>query len=70
MVLHQNYPRFAYCCLSPTNFAMLHAAWTIYNPRFLKTHTTLQTRVGIATGLVVVGDLIVLGRSSGARHCG
>ena len=24
----------------------------------LKTHTTLQTRVGIATGLVVVGDLI------------
>jgi class 3 adenylate cyclase len=24
----------------------------------LKTHTALQTRVGIATGLVVVGDLI------------
>jgi class 3 adenylate cyclase len=24
----------------------------------LKTHVTLQTRVGIATGLVVVGDLI------------
>jgi class 3 adenylate cyclase/predicted ATPase len=27
----------------------------------LKTHTPLQTRVGIATGLVVVGDLIGLG---------
>jgi class 3 adenylate cyclase len=24
----------------------------------LKTHATLQTRVGIATGLVVIGDLI------------
>jgi class 3 adenylate cyclase len=30
----------------------------------LKTHATLQTRVGIATGLVVVGDLI----GSGASH--
>jgi class 3 adenylate cyclase len=29
----------------------------------LKTHTTLQTRVGIATGLVVVGDLIGSGSS-------
>ena len=29
----------------------------------LKTHTTLQTRVGIATGLVVVGDLIGSGAS-------
>jgi hypothetical protein len=29
----------------------------------LKTHATLQTRVGIATGLVVVGDLIGLGAS-------
>jgi class 3 adenylate cyclase len=26
--------------------------------RDLKTHVTLQTRVGIATGLVVAGDLI------------
>jgi class 3 adenylate cyclase/predicted ATPase len=32
--------------------------------RDLKTHTALQTRVGIATGLVVVGDLI----GSGASH--
>jgi len=29
----------------------------------LRTHTTLQTRVGIATGLVVVGDLIGSGAS-------
>jgi transcriptional regulator with AAA-type ATPase domain len=29
----------------------------------LKTHTALQTRVGIATGLVVVGDLIGSGAS-------
>jgi class 3 adenylate cyclase len=29
----------------------------------LKTHTSLQTRVGIATGLVVVGDLIGSGAS-------
>ena len=29
----------------------------------LKTHTTLQTRVGIATGLVVVGDLIGSGEA-------
>src|SRR6185295_2677870 len=29
----------------------------------LETHTTLQTRVGIATGLVVVGDLIGSGAS-------
>ena len=29
----------------------------------LKTHASLQTRVGIATGLVVVGDLIGLGSS-------
>jgi class 3 adenylate cyclase len=28
----------------------------------LKTHAPLQTRVGIATGLVVVGDLIGSGR--------
>src|SRR5262252_7849872 len=31
--------------------------------RDLKTHTPLQTRVGIATGLVVVGDLIGSGAS-------
>src|SRR5262249_22708595 len=31
--------------------------------RGLKTHTPLQTRVGIATGLVVVGDLIGSGAS-------
>jgi class 3 adenylate cyclase len=35
----------------------------------LKTHAPLQTRVGIATGLVVVGDLIGSGRFSGASHC-
>ena len=29
----------------------------------LKTHAALQTRVGIATGLVVVGDLIGFGAS-------
>ena len=29
----------------------------------LKTHARLQTRVGIATGLVVVGDLIGLGEA-------
>ena len=29
----------------------------------LKTHASLQTRVGIATGLVVVGDLIGSGDS-------
>jgi Adenylate and Guanylate cyclase catalytic domain len=29
----------------------------------LKTHTSLQTRVGIATGLVVVGDLIGSGEA-------
>src|SRR5271156_6392285 len=29
----------------------------------LKTHETLQTRVGIATGLVVIGDLIGSGAS-------
>jgi class 3 adenylate cyclase len=29
----------------------------------LKTHAALQTRVGIATGLVVVGDLIGSGAS-------
>ena len=38
----------------------------------LKTHASLQTRVGIATGLVVVGDLIGSGRrgsgASSARH--
>ena len=28
----------------------------------------LQTRVGIATGMVVVGDLIGVGASAGARH--
>jgi class 3 adenylate cyclase len=31
----------------------------------LKTHAPLQTRVGIATGLVVVGDLIGSGASQG-----
>ena len=38
----------------------------------LKTHAALQTRVGIATGLVVVGDLIGSGasqeRASSARR--
>ena len=35
--------------------------------RELKTHAgSLQTRVGIATGLVVVGDLIGIGRGAGA----
>ena len=29
----------------------------------LKTHAALQTRVGVATGLVVVGDLIGSGAS-------
>ncbi len=32
----------------------------------LKTHAALQTRVGIATGLVVVGDLIGVGRRRSA----
>ena len=36
----------------------------------LKTHAALQTCVGIATGLVVVGDLIGSGASSGASHRG
>ena len=34
----------------------------------LKTHAALQTRVGIATGLVVVGDSDRLGRFSGASN--
>jgi hypothetical protein len=34
----------------------------------LKTQAPLQTRVGIATGLVVVGDLIGSGGFSGAGH--
>ena len=34
----------------------------------LKTHAALQTRVGIATGLVVVGDLIGSGVSQRASH--
>ena len=34
----------------------------------LKTHAALQTRVGIATGLVVVGDLIGSGCLSGASN--
>jgi class 3 adenylate cyclase len=34
----------------------------------LKSSTSLQTRVGIATGLVVVGDLIGSGEA-GARDC-
>ena len=34
----------------------------------LKTHAPLQTRVGVATGLVVVGDLIKLGALSGAGN--
>jgi class 3 adenylate cyclase/predicted ATPase len=33
----------------------------------LRTRTPVQTRVGIATGLVVIGDL---GRSSGGQECG
>jgi class 3 adenylate cyclase len=37
----------------------------------LKTHASLQTRVGIASGLVVVGDLIGSGASHGSlRSCG
>ena len=36
----------------------------------LKTSAPLQTRVGIATGLVVVGDLIGVGRGTGASGCG
>src|SRR4029077_8084978 len=36
----------------------------------LKTHATLQTRVGIATGLVVVGDLIGSGGSTEQFICG
>ena len=34
----------------------------------LKSSAPLQTRVGIATGLVVVGDLIGIGRGAGAGH--
>ena len=34
----------------------------------LKVRTSLKTRIGIATGLVVVGDLVELGRSAGTRH--
>ena len=34
----------------------------------LKTPASLQTRVGIATGLVVVGDLIGSGEATGTRH--
>jgi class 3 adenylate cyclase len=34
----------------------------------LKAPVSLQTRVGIATGLVVVGDLIGSGEDAGARH--
>ena len=34
----------------------------------LKTPTPLQTRVGIATGLVVVGDMSRCGRRAAARH--
>ena len=34
----------------------------------LKSPVPLQTRVGIATGLVVVGDLDRIGRGAGARH--
>ena len=34
----------------------------------VKTHAALQTRVGIATGLVVVGDLIVVGDSPRRRE--
>ena len=36
--------------------------------RGLKTHAALQTRVGIATGLVVVGDLIGSGESQEQCH--
>ena len=35
----------------------------------LKSGTPLQTRVGIATGLVVVGDLIGSGEAQEQRHC-
>jgi class 3 adenylate cyclase len=34
----------------------------------LKTRASLQTRVGIATGLVVVGDLIGSGEAQDVRH--
>ena len=34
----------------------------------LTTHTALQTRVGIATGLVVVGDLIGSGETGAGHH--
>ena len=34
----------------------------------LKTQAPLQTRIGIATGLVVVGDLIGIGGGAGAGH--
>ncbi len=35
----------------------------------LKTHAPLQTRVGIATGLVVIGDFDRIGLCSGASSC-
>ena len=35
----------------------------------LKTHAPLQTRVGVATGLVVVGDLIGSDQFAGWRRC-
>ena len=35
----------------------------------LKTHASLQTRVGIATGLVVIGDLIGSGSCARAGGC-
>jgi hypothetical protein len=38
------------------------SAWHCFQ---LKTHAPLQTRVGIATGLVVVGDLVGSGASPG-----
>jgi class 3 adenylate cyclase len=37
--------------------------WNFVRTSDLKTHAPLQTRVGIATGLVVVGDLIGAGAS-------
>ena len=33
------------------------------------TRASLQTRVGIATGLVVIGDLVGSEKSAGASHC-
>jgi hypothetical protein len=42
---------------------LIKKASTIAAVSGLKTHAALQTRVGIATGLAVVGDLIGSGAS-------